>query len=49
MKIKVVLDHRNGKSKEVEIDDNRVDIFDHLMMEYVKYLEWKYGHVTKST
>jgi hypothetical protein len=43
VKIKVTSDHKNGRSLEVEIYDARVDIFDHALIEYAKYLQWKYG------
>jgi hypothetical protein len=46
MKTKVTSDHKNGRSIEVEIYDSRIDIFDHELIEYVKYLKWKYGPST---
>ncbi len=42
MKIRVSFD-QNGKSIEVEIYDCRVDIFEHELIKYAKYLQWKFG------
>jgi len=43
MKTRVISDRKNGRSIEVEIFESRIDKFDYELIEYVKYLQWKYG------
>jgi hypothetical protein len=43
MKIQVSADYKNGRSIEVEILDCYDQEFDSDLIEYVKYLQWKYN------
>ena len=49
MKIKVISDHKNGCAIEVEILDCYDQEFDSDLVDYAKYLQWKYNGGIKHT